>query len=129
MVAMTLTNDLIEGGRVLVEKLDESNSKVNAALWFLSPDQNIWKLLISLDGIGAAGPKSAYMRIQKALSKIDDPHGLSLDDVALIKPDNFLLKLLKGTLRIGPNLQGIRFTNNVINGHLIPDAYIYRIRK
>lgn len=128
MVASTLTNELIEGGRSLVNQLDDNNAKVNGAFWFLLPEQSFWKLMISLDDVESIGPRAAYTRIQKALSKIAQPQGLTLDDVALLKPTAPILKLMKVALKTGPSTSGIRFTNNVINGQLIPDAYIYRLQ-
>jgi len=128
MVASTLTDGLIEGGKSLVSKLDGGNTVVNAAFWFLFPDQNFWKLMISFEDMDKEGPRASYSKIQKALSKMTEQHGLSLDDIALLKSDAPLLKLMKVALRTGPGLSGIRFTNNVINGQLIPDAYVYRLQ-
>ena len=54
---------------------------------------------------------------------------ISLDDIAVSKPKNPLLKLLKIAIKTGPAISGIRFTNNVINGQLIKDAHIYRLLK
>lgn len=128
MVASTLTDGLIAGGKSLVSALDGSSESVNAAFWFLFPEQHFWKLMISFADMDKEGPKAAYLKIQKALSKMTERDGLSLDDVALLRSDAPLLKLMKVAMRTGPGLSGIRFTNNVVNGQLIPDAYIYRLQ-
>lgn len=128
MVTNALNDTLIQGGKALIGQLDSSTSKVDAAFWFLLPEQGFWKLMISLGDVEKDGPRASYAKIQKALSKVKDAEGLSLDDIALLKPDAPILKLMRIALRTGPSISGIRFTNNVINGHLIPDAYVYRIQ-
>ena len=127
MVANALTDELIASGKSFVNKLDDSNTKVNAAFWLLSPEHNFWQLMISLRGAEKDGPKKTYTKIQRAISKIEKPSSLSLDDVTLLKSSTPILKLMKTAVRTGPEVSGIRFTNNVINGQLIPGAYIYRI--
>lgn len=127
MVTNALTEKLIEGGKTLIEELDASGIKVDGALWFYFPDEAFWKLMLSFPDIEKTGPKSSYAKVQKALSKIKGKGSISLDDVALVKPGAPLMHLLKIAIRTGPGIAGIRFSNNVINGQLIPDAYIYRL--
>ena len=43
-------------------------------------------------------------------------------------PDAPVVALLRTAIRTGPGISGIRFKNNVIDGTLIEDAYIYRPR-
>ena len=127
MVVSTLTEQLINGGKHLIEGLDASGIKVDGALWFYFPEEGFWKLMLSFPEIKKIGPKSSYAMVQKALSKLKEKDGLSLDDVALAKPNAPLMPLLKIAIGTGPGISGIRFSNNVINGQLIADAYIYRL--
>lgn len=127
MVANTLTDGLINGGINLIEELDSSGIKVDGALWFYFPEEGFWKLMLSFPDIEKIGPKSSYTKVQKALSKLEKKEGLSLDDVALAKPNAPLMHLLKVAVRTGPGISRIRLSNNVINGQLISDAYIYRL--
>lgn len=127
MVATTLTDQLIKGGKGLIEELDASGNKVDGALWFYFPEEGFWKLMLSFPNIEKEGPISSYSKVQKALSKVKEKNGLSLDDVALAKPNAPLIHLLKLAIRTGPGISGMRFSNNVINGQLIADAYIYRL--
>ena len=129
MVANALTDGLIEGGKSLVAQLDAGRAQVTAAFWLLwqEPEQGVWKLMIALDDVAIEGPRAAYEKIQKALAKVAYPQALSLDDVALLKLDAPILKLLRIAIRTGPGMSSIRFSQNVINGQLIPDAYIYRL--
>lgn len=127
MVATTLTDKLINGGKGLIQELDASGNMVEAALWFYFPEEGSWKLMLSFSNIEKAGPKASYSKVQKALYRMKEKDSLSLDDVALAKPNAPQINLLKIAIKTGPGISGIRFTNNVINGQLISDAYIYRL--
>jgi hypothetical protein len=127
MVATDLTPDLVQAGESLLKELDSENAKVNSALWYYFPDDGNWKLLLSFGDAGKEGPRAAYARIQKALSKLGEGKGPALADIGITKPDAPLLELLKTAIRTGSGVSGVRFTNNVINGQLIRDAHIYRL--
>lgn len=71
------------------------------------------------------GPKTAYQAIQATMSNMS--MNFSLDDVVAIQPDDPILKLLRAAIVTGEGISGLRFSNNVINGQLIQDAYIYRM--
>jgi hypothetical protein len=128
MVETNLTKEMIETGATLVRKLDDRGLQPDAALWLYSPDLEQWKLVIAEVKVGKKGPKGVYREIQRILAEFTDEIGeLSLDDVALAKPDAPIIALLRIAVRTGPGISGIRFKNNVINGTLIEDAYIYRL--
>jgi hypothetical protein len=127
MVANILTEELINGGKNLLQELDASGIKVNAALWFYFPEEGFWKLMLSFPNVEKEGPKAAYVRVQKALFKLKGTQAPALDDITIARPNAPLVQLLKIAIRTGPGISGIRFSNNVINGQLIPDAYIYRL--
>ena len=129
MVETRLTQELIDEGRTLVERLDERGDSPDAALWFYFPDAGAWKLLLAEVKVGPTGPRDVYRGIQKALTSLrNEVRHLSLEDVAVAKPDAPLIKLLRQALGTGPGISGIRFTRNVINGVAIEDAYIYRLK-
>jgi hypothetical protein len=130
MVGTTqLRQELIDAGAALVSKLDESSLQPDAAFWFYFPDAQAWKLVLAEVKVGLEGPKEGYRRIQRLLGKVPNQFAaLSLDDVTLAKPDAPLVSLLRSALRTGPGISGIRFSNNVINGTVIEDAYICRLR-
>ncbi|MDD2736879.1 MAG: hypothetical protein PHF56_23340 [Desulfuromonadaceae bacterium] len=128
MVAMTLTKEMIEAGSALVRKLDERGIQPNAAFWFYFSDINKWKLVLAEVNLGAEGPKQIYKNIQETIhANKADLVELSLEDITLAKPDAPFVALLRMAIRTGPGISGIRFSNNVINGTVIEDAYIYRI--
>jgi hypothetical protein len=128
MVETLLTKEMIATGATLVGKLDERGLQPDAALWLYSPDLQQWKLVIVEVKVGKKGPKEVYRQIQKILRESGGEMGeLSLDDVALAKPDAPIISLLRASVRTGPGISGVRFKNNVIDGTLIEDAYIYRL--
>jgi hypothetical protein len=128
MVKTNLTEEMIEAGATLVRKLDNSRIQPDAVFWFYFPDMQAWKLVIAEVKVSKEGPKEIYRQIQKILAKSPkEISGVSLDDVALAKPNEPMVTLLRLALRTGPGISKIRFKNNVINGTVVEDAYIYRL--
>jgi hypothetical protein len=126
MVIITLDNKIIKSGEKLIRQLDSKKVIVDAALWLYFPDIQNWKLLLSFPNIVQRGPKAAYEIVQSELSRMTDV-ALSLDDIAITKPDAIILNLMRTAINTGTGISGIRFSNNVINGQFIQDAYIYRL--
>jgi hypothetical protein len=116
MVEANLTKELIDAGARLVKKLDERGLAPDVAFWLYSPEEQTWKLLVVEVKLAKQGPKAAYSEIQK----------IKLDDLVLEKPDARIVELIRKAVRTGPAVSGIRFKNNVVDGTLIDDAYIYR---
>lgn len=127
MVVNLLNEKNIEAGQKLLNQLDKSNIKVDAALWFYFEDIESWKLIIALPDLSKFGPKMAYKEVQKAINKLGTEIDISLNDVAISKPDSSLLNLFKIAIKTSTGIHNIRFSNNIINGHLIKDSYIYRL--
>ena len=127
MVEQILTKEMIEAGESLLRLMDEKNMKPDAVLWFYFPDIQTYKLLIAMPKEKQLGPKKFYKKIQNIISELPDQNRISLDEITLAKPNAPIISLLKLAIRTGPGVSGIRFTNNVINGTVIEDAYIYRL--
>ena len=128
MVASSLTNELIQEGRVLIRELDASATEVNAGLWFHFPDESAWKLMLALPTLERDGPKAGYAKVQKALSRLPGVSNLLLADVTILSRDAPLLGLLRTAIKkTGPSLANIRFSSGAINGVLVQDAYVYRL--
>ena len=129
MVATTLTKEMIEAGANLISKLDQGGVQPDAAFWFYFPDIQQWKLVLAEVKLGSEGPRGIYGRIKDVLSQFNEElKNLSLDSITLAKPDAPIVALLRVAIRTGPAIGGIRFTNNVINGVVVEDAYIYRLQ-
>lgn len=127
-MVITIFNDsLIKGGEHLLKRLDESNVTIDAALWFYFSDIQSWKLLLSLPDHIKHGPKSAYQAVQSAITELKEDLPFSLEDIGISKPEAPIFKLMRVAIKTGNGISGIRFSNNVINGQLVEDAYIYRL--
>lgn len=128
MVAKPLTENMIRSGAALVAMLDKRGLAPDAALWFYFPDIGEWKLVLAEVKLSRQGPRVFYKLIQDVISKADPPlEEVPLDSVALAAPNAPIISLLSSAVQTGPGISGIRFTNNVVNGTVIEDAYIYRL--
>jgi hypothetical protein len=126
MVEADLTKELIDAGAKLVQKLDKRGLAPDAAFWLYSPEEQTWKLVLVEVKLAKKGPKAAYAEIQKILADEKELGNLKLDDLVLEKPDTRIVELIRKAMRTGSGIAGIRFKNNVIDGTLIDDAYVYR---
>lgn len=128
MVEAHLTKEMIDNGEAFIRRLDEHGLSPDAAFWLYFPEEVQWKLIIGQVNMATEGPKKIYQKMQKIFAEYrDEITGLSLDDVTLARPDAPIIILLRVAIITGPGISGIRFKNNVINGTLIEDAYIYRL--
>jgi hypothetical protein len=130
MVSITLNDNLIKDGELVIKQLDESGICVDAALWLYSSDFGDYRLLLFLPKVINRGPLAAYKKVQAAISNLSKKGvqlSLSLDQIQVVEPNFPALKVLHTALKTGPGIRGIRFTNNVINRQVIEDAYIYRL--
>ena len=127
LVGEQLTPDMIKSGELLVTALDKLNLLVKGAFWLLLPDQRVWRLMIASPEVRALGPKAVYRKVRSALTKL--PMGVTpigMKDISVVDEKTPLFLLLRSAIATGPGISGIRFSRNVINGHLIEDAYLYR---
>lgn len=132
MVTPDLRDQQVQQGRKLVEAIDTSGVlTVTAALWFYFSDLRSWRLLLDIKESTTLGPLLTYRKVQKVLAGLAKSNGaaepIALEDIVVAKPDEPVLALLRPIIGTGPGFHGIRFTNNVINGQVIEDAYIYRL--
>ena len=130
MVETQLTPELVREGAALVEKLDASGVSPDAAFWLYFPDTRVWKLVLVAVKVAQNGPRVVYRSVQKALQSLrNEIVHLSLDDVVVAKPDMPVVALLSRAISTRPGIGGIRFSRNAINGQMIDDAYIYRLKR
>jgi hypothetical protein len=128
VVREVLSEQMIGAGAKLIERLDQSESNVQAALWLFLPEEKIWKLMIISPLVKTDGPRSFYKHILDANKKADESESIiSLNDVGVADTSIPLISLLRIAISTGGGIGGIRFSKNTINGVFIEDAYIYRI--
>lgn len=128
VVKESLTDAMIHAGAEITKKLDELRWPVLASLWLYLSEGNQWKLVLASPRVTSDGPKKSYETIQSALAMTPAAEGtLMLSDIGVTDLKDQLIVLLHMAISTGPTVGSIRFTRNVINGHFIEDAYIYRV--
>lgn len=127
MADATLVEPKVQAGRELVHALDSREISVPAALWWYLADSGDWRLLLAMPLADKEGPLAAYREIDLVLRSPDLSNELALDDISVISPGDPLVRTLGKAIATGPGLAGVRFRQNVINGLLVEDAFIYRL--
>lgn len=123
-----LTEEMIEAGAKLTAKLDEMGLPIAVAMWFFKPEINEWRLLFASTEVSEAGPLSVYQKIQEARQALgDEVAAAPFAVIGLLSTNRELVKLFRSALHTEGGVARIRFTKNVVNGHFIEDALIYRI--
>lgn len=125
VVKEQLTEAMIEAGAQLTSKLDEIGLPVTAAFWLYVTDLNEWRLVFASPEVSSNGSRAVYEKIRRAVAELSG-EGIALSNIGVLDPDADLVRLLKFAVRTGPGVNRIRFSKNVINGHFIDDALIYR---
>lgn len=126
LVASELTPALIEAGEKLIRDLDNTGTKVTAALWLLASEDDGWRLLIASPEVAVVGAREFYGKINERLVSLSDTE-LSVSHITAVRPDEPTVSALRTVIKTGQGISRIRFTRNVINGVLIPDSLIYRL--
>lgn len=127
MVADRLNKEAIDAGAKLIRKLDGTDLEISAAFWYLVPEQDVWRLMLASPEVDTEGPRFVYAKVQQVIRRLDSQSPISLSDVSVIDSKDPLVRLLRTAIHTGPQVSGIRFTRNTVNGHFIEDAYIYRL--
>lgn len=128
VVKEQLTEAMIEAGEKLTHKLDELEVPTTAAFWFFDPEVNEWRLFFASPEAETSGPRQVYGKIRDALAQLGKySASVPFSSVGLLDTDADLIRLLRMTVNTGGTINRIRFSKNVINGHYIDDALIYRM--
>lgn len=127
MVKEQLTEAMIEAGAALTAKLDEIGLPLTAAFWFWDPDVNEWRLQFASPEVSTNGPRTVYKKIFDAVDALGSKsEAVPFSMIGLLDSDADLVRSLKLAVHTGPGVGRVRFSKNVVNGHFIDDALIYR---
>lgn len=127
VVKESLSSEMISAGAQLTRRLDQMHFVVSASFWFYLSDINSWRLIIATPEVKVNGPKKAYKQIQSAIARMpENLPKIALKDISVVDSQNPLILRLRVFGRV-EGISGVRFSNNVINGVPIEDAYIYRL--
>lgn len=128
VVKESLSNEMISAGEELTRRLDQARLVVDASLWLYNAETNTWRFVISSPEVRVHGPKWVYKKIQSVVSQIQwEKSKIPLKDITVVDSQDPLISVLRLTVKTGDTVSGIRFTQNVIDGVFIEDAYIYRM--
>ena len=125
IVKEQLTDEMIEAGARLTAQLDEAGVPIVAALWLFQPEINEWRLLFASPEVRTQGPRAVYAKVREAVDSVAGPR-LPLSNIGLMDTEDELVRQLNKAMQTGPGIARIRFSRNVIEGHFIDDALIYR---
>ncbi len=127
VVKEQLTDAMIEVGELLTKKLDDIGFPIRVALWLYLPDRNQWRLYFESPNIPITGPRKVYEQIEKARNLLGEQgETVPLSMISLLNEHEELFQMLKSGARTDKTTTRFRFSRNVINGHYIDDALIYR---
>lgn len=115
----------IEGGRDLLELLDEAGIPVAAALWQYRPATEDWNLDIVTPLVEQVGVKGAFAKLDAALSSASSPPMENLLHVSVFAPESWMAKSLRRGLR-GTRERYIK--KQPVADHIVEDGYIYFVK-
>ena len=119
-----------DAGRSLVEALDRIDLPSVAALWMYFSEHGEWRLVIGVDAAmleRKGGYHGVYVKISEVLGENPDiKKRVDLSRVKVVSSNDALIQALKNVVRFN-GLDGVRFSNNSVNGIFIEDALIYRM--
>lgn len=127
-ITQWLSEQMISAGETLIKRLDDTDSKVQAAFWILDIEQSIWKLTIVSPLVTIDGPKSYYRRINTINeSAKPDEYIVALHDITVSGTDHYIVKAFKQSVLGKAILGNNRFGKNTIGGVYIEDMFLYRM--
>jgi hypothetical protein len=129
LVKESISTEMIAAGERLARHLNDSNLPIDGLLWFYSPEDNSWRFVVGSPEVRNRGPKSVYQEIRQIVSNLPaEDQTIPLDNIFVVDSHEPLIQLLRSAIVTGDRIAGIRFSRNVINGVLIEDAYIYKLK-
>jgi hypothetical protein len=127
LVRRALTQEMIDAGAKLIERLDKEGLEVTTSFWQYLPDLGTWRLLIASPKVKKEGPRKVYKEIQAVISKMpSQERSISITDISVVERDDPLIYSLSKFVKTGTKISGVSVTASAIDGHYIDDAFIYR---
>lgn len=128
MVKEALTEEMIQAGRELVKLLDKASVPVKAALWLYDAESNRWRFIVGSSKVRTEGPRWLYRKILALLKNAPPGSGpLTFEDVQVVEPREAPISFMKKAVRIPKKSEGVRLLRNAYKGHLVEDAFVYRM--
>ena len=124
LVMSDLTPEMIKTGADFLQRLDAANVPVTSAFWLFHGEEPDWRLVLASPDVAQIGKREFYGKLIDHLRALNRRE-LNSSNVTAAAPDDQFVAAVRKAFNV-PGIASIRFTGNVINGILIPDALIYR---
>ena len=122
------SDQMLLAGESLINRLDETDAKVQAAFWLLDAEDKTWKLTIVSPLVENEGPRNYYRRINDINeSAKPDEDVIALHDISVSDTDNRIVKAIKRSVLGNAILGNNRLGRNTLGGVYIEDMYLYRM--
>jgi len=128
MVKEQLTSEMIQLGKDVLNRLDDTELDIRSALWFYLEDSEKWRLILATPQVRVEGPKKVYQQVKRVLSQIESERTvIDLKDISVVEENHSIIKIISAAVGKISGVSEERFSRNTINGHYIEDALIYRL--
>lgn len=124
----TLMEADLEFGKQVTRQLKEEEFPFEGAFWLYDEDADDWRLVVVTGLVDREGRQEAYLRLGRIISKTPRSD-FGLLTAKVMSPQDPVFVALKKTFANGKSVEGVRLQHQVVNGVLIPAAYLYEIRK
>ncbi|PPQ28439.1 hypothetical protein CCS01_24185 [Rhodopila globiformis] len=121
-----LTRKMIEQGAAFVRALEQDDVTILAAFWYLEAEFGRWRLFIATPDIGRIGWQELYGKAHVILDRFAPEPAFKTYDVGILGPNRRIFQTVSEVVTTGPELGGERFTNQIANGELVDDIYVYK---
>ena len=91
-----LSEKLKQDGRLVVQKLDQNNAEVQAAVWVYIEEEEIWRLCLATPLTDTKGPLFVYKLLQDILKEVSSSEesdvAIELANIAVVSPNLRLMQ-------------------------------------
>lgn len=123
----TLIDADLDFGKQVTDRLRAQAFPFEGAFWLYDEDADDWQLVIATRLVDQEGRQATYLQLSPVISKIPRSD-LRVLNITVMSPQTPLYTALKKSFGHGKPVEGVRLQHHVINGVLIPAAYLYEIR-
>lgn len=95
MDSPALVTEQIASGATVLDRLDEANIPVRAALWSYNAEAGEWRYIIATPLAEVEGPRALYERVQRALHRSDTTKDFPFWRIVVLSPKSKLIAALK----------------------------------
>jgi hypothetical protein len=122
----SLTSADIEFGKQIAERLRERGFGVQGIFWLYDEINDDWRLVIATDAVDKLGPRGTYLQVTRHTSDIQGSDFQKMR-IQVVSPQIPLIQALRSAFGPAANVAGATLRNTVIDGILVPEAYLYEL--